>query len=228
MNSPNPNASDTSDAPLRSEAEVVHEYVPIQGSRVHGVTFDGKLVWYARDGELVAFDPERAKVVTQHAVPAAKAGTAFDGEHLYQLANDEIMVVRPADGRIVRKLPAPPKGHCSGMAWADGYLWIGQIDGGSRIHKVDAKTGEVVKTLRSDRFVTGVSFVEGALWHGASNDDKPCEIRRLASDGTVEEVLVPPVRSISGMEGTGDGNFWCGGENGTLRLVRRKRRKEQP
>jgi outer membrane protein assembly factor BamB len=207
--------------PRTSDAEVVREYVPIDEGYIHGVTFDGKLVWFARNDELVAFDPETEKVVRRHPVPSANAGTAFDGEHIYQLAADEIVVIQPADGRIVRKLPAPGNGTNSGMAWADGYLWIGQFRE-SRIQKVDPKTGEVVKTLTSDRFVTGVSFTDGALWHGASNDGKPCELRRLAPDGTVEESLATPVHAISGVEATRDGGFWCGGEKGTLRLIRRK------
>ncbi len=206
-----------------SDAEVVREYVPLEDGSVHGVTFDGKLVWYARDGELVAFDPQREKVVRRHRVPGANAGTAFDGEHLYQLAGAEIVVIDPADGRVVRRLPAPPKGANSGMAWGDGYLWIGQFRE-SRILKVDAKTGEVVKTLTSDRFVTGVSCVDGALWHGASHDGKPSELRRLGADGTVQETLRVPVEVISGVEAAGDGACWCGGgSKGTLRVVRRKK-----
>jgi len=205
----------------RSEAEVVREYRPIDEGSIHGVTFDGKLVWFARDNELVAFDPETETVIHRHSVPRARAGTAFDGEHLYQLANEDILVIRPSDGRVLRKLPAPAKGANSGMAWGDGYLWIGQFHE-SRIHKVDAKTGEVVKTLTSDRFVTGVSCVDGALWHGASLDGKPSELRRLASDGEVEEALEVPVSHIAGVERTSQGDFWCGGEKGTLRLVRRK------
>ncbi|OJY22977.1 MAG: hypothetical protein BGO98_33280 [Myxococcales bacterium 68-20] len=203
-------------------AEVVREYVPLDEGRIHGVTFDGKLVWFARDDEIVAFDPEKEQVVRRHPVPAADAGTAFDGEHIYQLARHEILVIQPADGRIVRRLPAPGKGQDSGMAWADGHLWIGQCYG-AKIHKVDAKTGEIVKTLTSDRFVTGVSCVDGALWHGASVDGKPSELRRLASDGSVEEVLSVPVESIAGVERTRDGDFWCAGERGRLRLVRRKK-----
>jgi glutamine cyclotransferase len=203
------------------EAEVVHEYVPLDEGHVHGVTFDGKLVWFARDGELVAFDPASEKVVRRHPVPGASAGTAFDGENLYQIAGDEIVVVRPSDGRIVRRVPAPGKGMNSGMAWSDGYLWIGQFRE-SRIQKVDPKTGEVVKTLSSDRFVTGVSCVDGALWHGASDDGKPSELRRLGPDGTVEETLTVPVSSIAGVEAANDGAFWCGGRKGRLRLVRRK------
>jgi hypothetical protein len=89
--------------------------------------------------------------------------------------------------------------------------------------KVDAETREIVRTLTSDRFVTGVSVVEGVLWHGASDDGKPCELRRLAADGTMEEALAVPVSHIAGVEGDGGGGFWCGGEKGTLRLVRRKK-----
>ena len=203
-----------------SEAEVIREYVPIDDRPIHGVTFDGTLVWFARNDEIVAFDPEAEKVVRRLRVPSAQAGTAFDGENLYQLAQGEILVVQPSTGRILRRMPAPGKGEDSGMAWADGYLWIGQYRQ-SKIHKVDAKTGEVVKTLSSDRFVTGVSCVEGALWHGASGDGRSPELRRLAADGTVEECLTVPVSGISGVEATSEG-FWCGGHKGELRLVRRK------
>lgn len=221
MNETSTMAGENSRNTRRTEAEIVREYVPIDDKQIHGVTFDGKLVWFARDDELVAFDPEAAKVVKVHPVPNADAGTAFDGEHIYQLAKGEILVIQPEDGRIVRKLPAPGKGADSGMAYADGYLWIGQCHG-AKIHKVDAKTGEVVKVLSSDRFVTGVSVVEGALWHGAAVDGKPTELRRLASDGTVEEVVAVPVALIAGVESAGNDTFWCAGEKGKLRLVRRK------
>lgn len=205
--------------PETRAAEVVREHVPIDAKRIHGVTFDGALVWFARDGEVVAYDPAREQVVRRLAVPGADAGTAFDGERLYQLAQGVIPVLDPEDGRVIRRLPAPATG-VSGMAWSDGYLWIGEYRN-ARIHKVDARTGEVVKTLASDRFVTGVSCVDGALWHGAVGDGVPCELRRLAPDGAVEEVLAVPVRAIAGVESDRDGGFWCAGEEGRLRQVRR-------
>jgi outer membrane protein assembly factor BamB len=217
--------STNANAKLRTEdAEVAREYLPFEGGKggVHGVTFDGKLVWFARDDEVVAFDPSTEKVVKRLPVPAANAGTAFDGKHLYQLAKGEIVVLDPSDGRVVRKFLAPTDGNCSGMAWADGYLFVGQYHE-SRIHKVDAKTGEVVKTLVSDRFVTGVSCVDGVLWHGVSEGGQPPELRRLAPDGSVEETLRVPVGHVAGVERTSNDEFWCGGEKGTLRLVRRKR-----
>jgi hypothetical protein len=199
-------------------AEIVREESPFGDERIHGVTFDGKLVWFARDDEIVAYDPETSTVVKRLSVPGARAGTAFDGEHLYQLARGEILVVRPSDGAVVRRMPAPSKGGDSGMAYADGYLFVGNGPG-AKIHKIDARTGVVEKTLSSDRFVTGVSCVGGALWHAVSTDGKP-ELRRLGPDGAVEEAVPVPVEHISGMEGTGEGTFWCGGERGKLRLVR--------
>ncbi|HLK35809.1 MAG TPA: PQQ-binding-like beta-propeller repeat protein [Polyangiaceae bacterium] len=211
----------TRNATVERDAEVVREYVPFDDRRaIHGVTFDGALVWFARNDEVVAFDPESGQVVRRVPVPAADAGTAFDGERIYQLAKGDILVVDPADGRVLRRFRAPGEGRPSGLAWADGYLFVGDE---SRIHKIDAETGELIKTLTSDRCVTGVSCVDGALWHGASYDGKPSELRRLAADGTVEEKLRVPVAGISGVEGTRDGGFWCGGERGSLRLVRRKR-----
>lgn len=210
------------DRTRREDAEVAREYVPLADrGRVHGVTFDGKLVWFARNDEVVAFDPAADRVVKRLPVPGADAGTAFDGKHLYQLAKGEIVVLDPADGRVVRRFPAPTDGLSSGMAWADGYLFIGQFRE-ARIHKVNAKTGEVVKTLTSDRFVTGVSCIDGELWHGVSHDGKPSELRHVAADGTVVEALRVPTEGIAGVEGSGDGGFWCGGDKGTLLLVRRK------
>lgn len=202
-----------------ANATIAREYIPVDEGRIHGVTWDGKRVWLCLDEELVAFDPETERVVKRHAIPRAKAGTAFDGTNLYQLAYDEILVVEPESGRVVRKLPAPGKGEGSGMAWSDGFLWIGQYFGG-KIHKIDANTGEIVKTLVSDRFVTGVSFVAEALWHGTMQDGKPTELRRLAPDGTVEEVLAVPSTRLAGVEADGTGGFWCAGENGRLLLVR--------
>lgn len=202
-----------------NKAVIVREFQPLDEGRIHGVTFDGTRVWFARDGELVAFDPRTERVVRRLSIPKANAGTAFDGEHLYQLADGQILVIDPEDGRVVRTLPAPGKGEDTGMAWADGYLWVGQFRG-AKIHKIDARTGEIVKTLSSDRFVTGVSCVDGALWHASAFDGKPAELRRLAPDGKVEEVLDVPAEGIAGMEATRDG-FWCAGERGKLRLVSR-------
>jgi hypothetical protein len=206
----------------QTAAEVVRAFNPCGDDRqIHGVTFDGKRVWFARDNELIAFDPVTEKIVHRLDVPNANAGTAFDGEHLYQIAKGEILVIDPDTGAVLRKLPAPGKGgQDAGLAWADGHLWVGQFKD-SKIVKIDAKTGEIVKTLTSDRFVTGVSCVDGELWHGAIGGEKKPELRRLSSDGSVEESLAVPVDLISGVERTKSGDFWCGAK-GKLHLVRKK------
>ncbi|HEY6556948.1 MAG TPA: glutamine cyclotransferase [Polyangiaceae bacterium] len=208
-----------------AKAQVVREYGPFGEGGVHGVTFDGKLVWFARSNELVAFDPDTGEVKRRLDV-LADAGTAFDGEFVYQIAGPDILVIRPSDGRVVRKIPAPDdgEGDCnSGMAYADGYLWVGQWRE-SKINKVDPKTGAVVKTLSSDRWVTGVSCVDGSLWHAThATETEPAELRRLSADGEVEERLaLPDGIFVSGVESDGKGGFFCGGgSSGKLRLVRK-------
>lgn len=209
----------------QAKAQVVREYGPFGPGGIHGVTFDGQLVWFARDHELVALDPDTGEVRRRLDVPA-DAGTAFDGEHLYQIAGPDILVIRPSDGRVLRTFPAPDRGegNCnSGMAYADGYLWVGQWRE-SKINKIDPKTGAIVKTLSSDRWVTGVSCVDGALWHATHpTEDAPAELRRLGADGQVEERLaLPDGVFVSGVESDGKGGFFCGGGgSGKLRLIRK-------
>ncbi len=204
----------------RSRAKILREVRPLDEASIHGVTFDGRLVWFARNDELVAFDPVTERVVHRHAIPGVAAGTAFDGENLYQLAGAEILVVHPESGRVLRRLPSPGGGKDSGMAYADGFLWVGQFHA-AQIHKVDATTGAVVGKFQSDRFVTGVSCIGGSLWHAVSEDGKAPEVRRLDENGAVLETWTVPVERIAGMESDGQDHFWCAGEKGKLRLVGR-------
>ena len=70
----------------RSTAEIIREYGPFEGAdRVGGVTYDGRNVWFASGDKLNAFDPASGETVRSIEV-TAHAGTAFDGEHLFQLA----------------------------------------------------------------------------------------------------------------------------------------------
>ena len=148
----------------RSTAEIVREYGPFPDARhVHGVTYDGQNVWFATGDTLNALDPASGKVVRSIDV-AANAGTAFDGQHLFQLAGDRIQKIDPKTGRILATIPAPGAG-CSGLAWAEGMLWVGQYKD-RKIHQVDPQTGAIVRTIQSNRFVTGVTWVDGELWHG--------------------------------------------------------------
>ena len=72
----------------RSKAEIVREYGPFPGvEKVAGVTYDGQQVWFASGNYLHALDPASGKTVRAIDV-AAHAGTAFDGKHLFQIAED--------------------------------------------------------------------------------------------------------------------------------------------
>jgi hypothetical protein len=111
----------------RSAAEIVREYGPFPGAdRVAGVTFDGQHVWFASGDKLNAFDPASARMQRSIDV-AAHAGTAFDGQHLFQIAEDRIRKIDPNTGRVLATIPAPAGGGDSGLAWAEGSLWVGAL-----------------------------------------------------------------------------------------------------
>jgi glutamine cyclotransferase len=205
----------------QSVAEIVREYGPFPGiNHVHGVTYDGRHVWLAAGDKLHALDPLDGKML-RSIDAAADAGTAFDGRHLFQLTGDRIQKIDPSTGRVIATIPAP-SGHNSGLAWAEGTLWVGQYRN-RRIHQIDPETGAILRTLESNRFVTGVTWIDGELWHGTWEDERS-ELRRVdPQNGEVLERLeMPPGVSISGIESDGAELFFCGGgSNGKLRAVRR-------
>src|SRR6201989_2565759 len=126
---------------IRSEAEILREYGPFPGiEQVHGVTFDGRHVWFASGDKLNAFDPASGTTVRTIDV-AGHAGTAFDGQHLFQLGEDRTKKIDPATGRVLATIPAPGGGGDSGLAWAEGTLWVGQYRE-SKSHQLDPESGD--------------------------------------------------------------------------------------
>jgi len=202
-------------------ATIVREYGPFAGvSQVNGVTYDGTNVWIATGDRLEAIDPESGKQVRTLNVPA-HAGTAFDGAHLFQIAGDRIQKVDPDTGRVVATIPTP-EGGASGMAWAEGSLWVGQYRN-RRICQVDPDTGAVLRTIESNRFVTGVTWVDDELWH-ATWEDEQSELRRLdpQSGKVLDQLDMPPGITVSGLESNGSDLFYCGGgSSGKVRAVQR-------
>src|SRR5919108_3309092 len=212
----------------RSTAEIVREYGPFPGvDAVHGVTYDGRQVWFASGDRLNALDPASGKTVRAIDV-ASHAGTAFDGEHLFQIAEDRIQKIDPKTGRVLATIPAPGGGD-SGLAWAEGTLWVGQYRE-RKIHQVDPETGAILRTIESNRFVTGVTWVEGELWHGTWEGDET-DVRRIdpQTGQTLEKLEMPPGTGVSGLESDGKDQFFCGGgRSGMVRTVRRPRRGSAP
>ena len=209
----------------RSNAEIVREYGPFPGiDGVHGVTYDGEQVWFAAGGTLNALDPATGE--TRRSIDvAAHAGTAFDGQHLFQIAEDRIQKIDPQTGQVLATIPAPGGGGDSGLAWAEGSLWVGQHRD-RKIHQVDPETGAILRTIESNRFVTGVTWVDGELWHGTWEGDES-DLRRLdpQTGEVLESVAMPAGTAVSGLESDGTGRFFCGGgKSGKLRTVRRPKR----
>ena len=167
----------------RSAAEIIREYGPFpEAEPVHGVTYDGRRVWFASGDRINALDPDSGK--TQRSIDvAAHAGTAFDGKHLFQIAED-------------------------------------------RINKIDPETGALLRTIECKRFVTGVTWVDGELWHGTWEGDKS-DLRHIdpRTGEVLEQIEMPPGTVVSGLESDGHERFFCGGGNsGKLRVVRRPKK----
>jgi len=209
----------------KSTAEIVREYGPFPGAeRVHGVTYDGQNVWFASGDQLNAFDPSSGKMQRTINV-AAHAGTAFDGKYLYQIAEDRIHKIDPKTGQVVATIPAPGGGGDSGLAWAEGMLWVGEYRN-RKIHQVNPETGAILRTIESNRFVTGVTWVDGELWHATWEGDES-DLRRIdpRTGEVLESLEMPRGVGVSGLESDGADQFFCGGgKAGKVRTVRRPRR----
>ena len=207
-------------------AEIVAEHGPFEGvPHVRGLSYDGEQVWFASSVGLCRLDPKTGKL-TRRLDVQAHAGTAFDGKHLFQIVEDRIVKLDPETGDVLATIPAPGKGADSGLTWAEGTLWVGQYRD-RKIIQIDAQTGAVLRTIESNRFVTGVTWVDGELWHAVSGDGQS-EIRRLDPEtGDVEACLtLPRDVGVSGLESDGGELLYAGGEgSGKVRAVRRPKRK---
>lgn len=221
----------TANTPLKANppartraAEIVREYGPFANPELaHGVTYDGERVWVATGATLVAFDPASGEP-TRTLACAGDAGTAFDGKHLYQIAEQRIDKIDPVSGQVLASIPAPGQGADSGFTWAEGSLWVGQYRNRT-IHQIDPDTGAIRRTIESNRFVTGVTWVDGELWHGTWEGEES-DIRRIdpATGKVLERLEMPAGVGVSGLESDGADLFYAGGgPTGKVRSVRRPR-----
>ena len=211
----------------RSSADIVREYGPFQGvAQVAGVSYDGANIWIAAGDTMKAVDPERGTTVRSLDVPA-HAGTAFDGKYLFQISGNLIQKVDPQSGNIVSSIPTPGDG-AAGLAWAEGSLWVGQHRD-RKIHQIDPTSGKILRTIESNRFVTGVTWAGKELWHGTWEDERS-DLRRVdpLSGEVLELIEMPQGVTVSGLESNGGDLFFCGGGNsGKVRAVRKPKHRSQ-
>jgi glutamine cyclotransferase len=209
----------------KTTAEVVREYGPFPGvDGVNGVSYDGQNIWFASGDKLNAIDPASGKMVRAINI-AAHAGTAFDGEHLFQIAESRIQKIDPETGRVLATIPAPAGGGDSGLTWAEGTLWVGEYRN-RKIHQIDPANGKILRTIESNRFVTGVTWIDGDLWHATWEGDES-ELRRVDSKTgeVLEKLEMPAGMNVSGLESDGADRLYCGGgKTGKVRAVRRPKR----
>jgi glutamine cyclotransferase len=187
------------------------------------VTFDGSRVWFASGERLNALDPANG-IVERSLEVTAVAGTAFDGTHIFQIADKIIQKIDPRSGKVLKTIPAPAEG-AAGMAWAEGSLWVGQHRN-RKILQIDPETGAILRSIEAKRQVTGVTWVEGELWHGTWENEQS-DIRRIdpKTGAVLEQLDMPSGMVVSGLEADGKDRFYAGGgPSGTVRAVKRPRR----
>ena len=127
----------------RDRVLVVRE-IPLPVGQMHGVIWDGEAVWCV-DGavpRLVRVHPENGRILGVLTGFAADAGTAFDGQYLWQIGGDRLRKIDRASGRVIGELQLPDDG-VSGLSWASGRFWVGNHRG-KHLLEIDAVTGKVL------------------------------------------------------------------------------------
>ena len=128
---------------------------------------------------------------------------------------------------MLATIPSPGGGGDSGLTWAEGTLWVGHYRD-RKIHQIDPETGAILRTIESNRFVTGVTWTDGELWHATWEGDES-ELRRIdpGTGEVLEQLELPSGVGVSGLESDGGDQFFCGGgRSGRVRVVRRPKRDQ--
>ncbi|MBI3897616.1 MAG: hypothetical protein HY308_04875 [Gammaproteobacteria bacterium] len=169
--------------------------------------------------------PARAAEIVREYGPFAGVdkinGITHDGRHVWAATGPKLIAFDPASGAVARTLDCASD---AGTAFDGTHLY--QI-AEARIDKIDPATGAILRTIESNRFVTGVSWVDGELWHGTWEGDES-EVRRIdpQSGAVLERLEMPRGVGVSGLESDGAELFYCGGgSSGRVRAVRRPKRE---
>ena len=89
---------------MESAAEILREYGPFpDAEKVHGVTFDGRHVWFASGDRLNAFDPASETGDRR----SRACGNGFRRPAPLSDRQDRIQKIDPHTGRVVATIPAP-------------------------------------------------------------------------------------------------------------------------
>ena len=211
----------------RAAAEILQEYGPFPGvTKVGGVTFDGKRVWFASGDKLNALDPESGKIERSIDI-AAHAGTAFDGRYLFQIAEARIQKIDPSTGKIMGSIPAPGAGGGlrAGVGRGDalGRTIPGAEDSSDRSRDGSHSAHDRLQPLRHGRIVGGRRAM---AWHARRGRERAAASRSDDRKGARTAGYAVGHRCV-GLESDGIDRFYCGGaKSAVVRAVRRPRRHE--
>ena len=139
----------------------------------------------------------------------------------------QVSGVYTVDGEGFLNLPHIGRVRAAGLTQTEVQRFIEAAYRDRKIYQIDPETGAILRTIESTRFVTGVTWVDGELWHGTWEGDES-DLRRV--DPLTGEVLdrldMPPGVGVSGLESDGGDLFFCGGgPSGRVRAVRRPKRR---
>ena len=125
---------------------------------------------------------------------------------------------------MLSTIPAPGGGGDSGLTWAEGTLWVGQYRD-RKIHQIDPETGAILRTIESNRFVTGVTWVDGELWHATWEGDHS-DLRRVDPERarSWRRWTCRPAWASRGSSPTAAIGCSAAAVNGKVRAVRRPKR----
>ena len=96
-----------------------------------------------------------------------------------------------------------------------------------KIDQIDPESGAILRTIESNRFVTGVTWADGERWHGTWEGNESALRRTNPESGVVLKRLeFPRGTVVSGLESDGADLYYCGGgASGKVRAVRRPKRE---
>ncbi len=208
----------------RSAAEIIREYRPLPGHRsVHGVTYDGRQVWFATGDRLNAIDPDSGKTMRSLRRRRACRNGLRRRSTCSRSPKSGIQKIDPARPAGCSP-PSPRPAAAATPAWPgpkgrSGWATIAPARSTRSIRRRERSSARI----ESNRFVTGVTWVDGELWHGTWEGEES-DVRRIdpQTGEVLESLEMPPGTGVSGLESDGGDRFFCGGgKSGRIRVVRR-------
>ena len=213
----------------QSKAEIIREYGFFPDvARVNGVTFDGAQMWLAADDKLLGVDPDSGKAKRKASMSRRTPAPWSTASTCFRLPSSAYQKIDPKSGRSRRLDPGASGngGELRTRLGREGSFRVG-VYRERKIHQIDPQTGAILRTIPCSRYVTGVTWIDGELWHGTWEGEES-DLRRVdpQSGETLETIEMPTNTGVSGLESNGVDRFFCGGgSSGKVRAVRRPKHK---